>query len=399
LEEKQQSLYRLDLNSIPRGVVRLSKTAGITKLQAILLAIVITVPIVAVSAYYYLNSQGSSGGEITVSMWGSLYKDTFQQYAAEAFTEETGIKVNWLVQTGGAETLAKLRAHKTNPSEVCDIFVGASGSVEQAYLEGLTVPITDLFEEYPHVNASLHTDYRVTLWGVPHSFAIRTDLVPSDFPFNGSVNWFLDSRLRGRLALSPPGWGYIEVFAFLAGGGSEIDPRWDTLEAFARNTLVAAGSSAQTTQLLVSGDVWAVHTSVGNVIAAYKQLKDVGKAENLSFIKTYVDMQLPMSSDSIAVVRGPKEELAKKFIEFVFRPEVHSKIAATFPFVATNPATAALEIEFMTAQNWTDFLPFMLTEEELEVTYTPDFSVVAKSLDIWLERWQEQIVPLIGTPP
>lgn len=105
--------------------------------------------------------------------WGGLWLDIFRPVAAE-FEKKTGIKVEFVVQSGAGDGLTKLTAQRANPQ--VDLWTSIESTVQAATKTGLLAPLdAKRIPNMLELPAVLRTDTSVAIWLSPAgSFIART---------------------------------------------------------------------------------------------------------------------------------------------------------------------------------------------------------------------------------
>lgn len=365
---------------------------AITKLQAILIAIIIIVA-AAVGTYYISTSPEQS---ITVATFGGIVEESLTNHVVRDFEEETGINVEYFVQASSAETTTKILAEKGRPT--IDVFIAGAYSVLELKRADLLYPMTEdtvpnlkyIRDDGLYLGSELE-GYTVGLKPWSFGWVIYPDAIPEEMPpFNHTNEWFFDSRLEGMLAMPSPTWATMMYwFLYLAGVNASdftkypnADPAFELMEKLAPNMRFVYSSTAELASPFEGKEICGALMGLGET----KSLVDVGIP-----LVPIIDM-FPIASVStgLSAIKGTgKEDLALQFINYMLEPER----AANWCYGCAQPTTLkdppAPPAELVT------YLP---SPDELaraaEHGHFPGY--VAANLPTWSDRFDSEIIPLVG---
>jgi len=351
--------------------------AAITRIQATLLVTVIVVAVAAGGLFYYYSILKPQRPFITFATWGGAYTDAFNSTIA-SFEKEYGVDVHIYTQAASKETVAKVRAEKGSPS--IDLFYGGADAGILGADEGLFVDLTEgmvpnlgqidekqLIKNYPSV-----VPYDI----LAHGWYTRPDLIPSDFQFNGTWQWFFDPRLKGKIAVPTPMITvFIEWASIVAGDYYNYQAGFELIKKLAPNIKVVYSSTPEVEGLLARGEVWVANGMYADAMDLHS------KGTPVQTLKFYPLITVP---DSMMVVKGGKEDLAMKFLNYILDPNRQATICNYMGVTPTNknspPPPAELE-------------PFSATP--LSLAYPEDIVFLAAHYDEWIELWNREITPLL----
>jgi putative spermidine/putrescine transport system substrate-binding protein len=288
--------------------------------------------------------------KLVVSIWGGSWRDLVADTAGKKFTQETGVPVDYI--TGGTiDRLNKAKLAKDNPesditfttSHVGWLYIG-SGLFDK--LEMSKIPNAKNL-----VDEARFSPYHLGSWAYVYTIGYRNDLI-KDIKFT-SWNDLWNPQLKGKIAAPDFDPSHlIVVSAILSGGDAE---HWQKGEAKLKelkpNFKAFYTDDANSQQLLASGE-----TPVQDVLSM--------NAYYMSGQGVPVTVTIPneggvLGVDSVAVMSGSKKaDLAYKFINDLYDPEIQAKIAQQkkgSPVVLNaklDPELAKLPGVFTSAADW-----------------------------------------------
>ena len=368
-------------------------SGAITKIQA---TIVVVIIIVASGAVYYLLTPEEKP-YVTVTTWGENFLDAMQKGVGAPFEQQYGVEVRYQIQASSGEMATKLIAEKGHPS--ADVFLASEGQMFRATGAGIMAPLSEELvpnlkdipsAAKPTVNG---TSYYVGVYGDASGWALRTDLIPPNLAYNGSWRWFLNPELKGRLAVHDPTWANQMAWAAVVYGGDDhnYDPAFEFFKDLAPNLKFVFATDAEATSALGSGEVWGVY-EYGTVIygMAQKGIKvEMVYPEDMPTVQG-IRSPITFDIDVIGVVKGGKEDLAYKFVNYIIGPEAQYAYCAALGNSPVNPKTKPMPA---------DVAAYLLTGSELQRAWSMDLRYYAGIQDQLTERWQTEIAPLIGHAP
>jgi putative spermidine/putrescine transport system substrate-binding protein len=341
--------------------------------------------VLASAAFLVAASPALAQDVVNVQTWGGTLAASFQKNIAEPFEKETGIKV--VLSYGmSVDAVAKVRAQAANPQ----IDVAMMGQTEGIALwrEGLTAPLDPA--EIPNLanlmDAAVYKDedgtiFYVGMYGYVFDIVYRSDKI-SNPPTSWKDLW--KDEYKGEIMYPPPGIysAYMQVMAARINGGDEsnMEPGWEALKKLAPNIGAVFNSDSEAYNMIASGEALIGPVLMFTTIDLMKNNVPVGRVTPAE--------GSPVSWDGITLVKNsPNQEGAKKLIDFMLRKpvvEAHVNAAATIP--AMEGITLAPDLA--------KALP-STPEDRARLTGLDD-ETIAKHKAEWIERWDREIVPLIG---
>jgi spermidine/putrescine-binding protein len=362
--------------------IGLNKSKAITKMQAILLAVVVIIAVVA-AVYFYTTTLTTPF--ITFCTWGGTEADNFKTIIAN-FKAAYNIDVKILPQASSIDTVATLRASQNHPT--IDLwFAGGQAAItadEDGLLLNLSVSnLPNLANILPQFVHSTFIGYKTYEAG----WMIRTD-IPADLAYNGSLSWFFSPGLKGKIAVDPPSWESFVPYAAALAGGSPLN--WtlgiQESEKLAPQLLKAYDSSVDLNTLFSTKAIWVAH----GLWSDAKTFNDSG-IPVLPLKAAHTDPTSPvlLETDCAAVIKGGKEDMALKFLNYIIDPNIQ----ATYTYsIGTGPTNA------LSPGPPASLAPFILSTQEMSTysTWDINYAYVAASMDNWTTAWNRDVTPLIG---
>jgi putative spermidine/putrescine transport system substrate-binding protein len=274
----------------------------------------------AALAALLMSGAASAEERLVVNGWGGPFQTMIMSTVAKKFTEETGVKVDF-VAGGTIDRLNRAKLVKAKPES--DVTFTTS-HVGWLYIkDGLFEPID--FSKLPNssklVPKAKASDYHVGLYGYVYSIAYRTDLAPKDVAFT-SWNDLWNPKLKGMIGLPDFDASHIVKIATMLQGGQPED--WKAaqpkLAALKPNLKAFYSNSATSIQLLSSGE-----TPVQVLLSS--------NAYNMISQGVPVKLVIPkegalLGLDTMAITKGTdKLELAHKFLNIALDPQIQGQIA------------------------------------------------------------------------
>ena len=347
--------------------------------------IVIVAASVAVSAWY-AQTLMKPPEAITWAEWGGPYEATVRQIAQQ-YEQKTGHHVNIVLHAGASSsTFTKIKA--AWPNVVVDVYASGAGTAYQACQGNYAIALTQ--QDIPNlaqIPKNLNTYYQGNVCGVaeaPASWVLawRTDYVKKNLT---SFNDLLAPEFKHKVAISDPtqGTGQFLIAAAYAFGGNETNlaPGWDFAKKLAQsgNIGLVYTSEADLVNALTTGQAWIGFGGAWNVRAAIQQ------GAPLAFSKV-VDSTIVVNNDIVTIMNGPRQAIAKDFVNYLLSPEINQQYAAGIGYPPANVNSK----EAPAVAPW-----YPTPQQYAQYGHSPDPSVVSANFDSWVKQWQEQIVPLI----
>lgn len=311
--------------------------------------------------------------EVRVMTWGGLWLDIFRPVAAK-FEKETGIKVEFVVQSGAGDGLNKITAQKANPQ--VDVWTSIASTVEAATKAGLLENLNQAeFPNMKDVPDTLKTATSSAIWLSPRGIFYRKDLVPFEIKTWQDL-W--DPRLKGKVGVSfALDRGNFLVLAALLNKGSEknIDPGFAKIAEMKDNIHAIYKSDPESIKLLETGEI---------AVAAWGILPNVYRHLGPDSKYVFV-MPAPrfLADIPVSIVKGrspAQTAAAKKFVDFMLRPDSQTTMAS---IAGTIPANAKAEVP--------EKLKTVIPAIPVPEVYKMDWSTVNAQYSKWEERWMREV--------
>jgi putative spermidine/putrescine transport system substrate-binding protein len=288
--------------------------------------------------------------KLVISIWGGSWRDLIAETVAKKFTKETGVPVEFI--TGGTiDRLNKEKLAKGNPES--DITFTTShvgwlyandGLFEQ--LDVSKIPNAKNLADEARISP-----FHLGAWAYVYTIGYRADLL-GGMKFE-SWNDLWKPELKGKIAGPDFDPSHIIVVAALLSGGSAA--QWEKgeekLKALKPNFKAFYTNDANSQQLLSSGE-----TPV-QIVLSMNAYYMIGQGAPIT-----VDIPKEggvLGVDTVAIMKGSKKsELAYKFINILYDPEIQAEIAKLkkgSPAVLNanlDPEIAKLPGVFTTAAQW-----------------------------------------------
>jgi putative spermidine/putrescine transport system substrate-binding protein len=325
--------------------------------------------------------------KITVMTWGGPAADNLPN-AMGAFTQQYSVPAQLELQAMSSEGLAKIATDW--PRVNIDAFNTIPAVLVLAKNQGFVTPFdeTDVpnLADVPE-NLKIKLDgkiygvpgwYNCTLWQWNH------DRFPKGLK---GINDLLDPGLKGRIAahaISSYAGGFIVQLAYSRGGDERnMEGGWQFMKELAEGGYIKTvqSSDAQTTDSMLREEVWAAWSTTANL----KAMMDAGGP--ISATKIYTDSKTAMDPSVWAIVDGPKREWACRFLNTLLDPEVLHKIIVGMGTMPSNKKT-------MVPADIASRILSPTEAEEHGYFINPEYQ--ANMLPQWKERWEKDIVPLLG---
>jgi putative spermidine/putrescine transport system substrate-binding protein len=207
--------------------------------------------------------------QLDMAAFGGGASKTWQDAIITPFQKETGITVR-LHDMDSPE--AALRAQAGRPQYHVVLVETASGSalISEKLLTKLDPADYSELAGVPKKAQLYSADNElmgISVYTIGYGIGVNTDLAKtSDFP---SWNTLADPKWKGKLGITRPVYSSIldlTMMSFANGGTEEdIQPGLEKMKAFIQNASTIVSSTAQTSQVLMSGEVTAIphfHTRI-----------------------------------------------------------------------------------------------------------------------------------------
>jgi len=327
------------------------------------------------------NTGGTNGGsssapaKLVVSSFGGAYEET-QKELAKQFAQENNVEIEF-VTLYSADALAKIRAEKGSPS--LDVVQFSGGQEAIAGKEDLIVKIDlneltngkDLYDSAKDPNGYAPA-YAFSALGI-----IYNEEKISSPPTSWKDLW--KDEYKGKVAMvdisNSYGLQFILATAKMHGGGeSNIQPGLDAIADLLPNAAAVVKSTPEVGTLFAQEEAIIAAYDTGYAFTFRQQgqpIKFVTPQEGA--IGTFINAQ---------VVKGGNEELAKKFVDFLLRPDIQKQFAEKNGYAPTN-RTVELSAELQAVMPYGD--------EAVNRLIRLNNDLVNENKAAWTEEWNKLI--------
>jgi putative spermidine/putrescine transport system substrate-binding protein len=310
---------------------------------------------------------------IKMMTWGGLWLDIFRP-VAEDFEKKTGIKVEFVIQSGAADGMTKLAAQRANPQ--VDVWTSIESTVHAATRNDLLAKIdVGRIPNIDQLPPSMKTDTSVAIWLSPRGIFYRKDLVPFEI-----TRWqdLWDPRLKGKVGVTfELDRGSFLIMAALLNGGSEknIGAGFANVKKLKDNIHAVYKTDPESIKLLETGEIsvagWGILPNVYRRLGPDSQYRFVMPAPR--FLAT-----IPIS---IVKGRGAEQQAAAEaFVNHLLTTESQTVMAAIAGTIPANPKAQVPEK-----------LKAVMPSLPVRDVYNVDWSVVDKNFSDWQDMWAREI--------
>ncbi len=315
----------------------------------------------------------ASAQEKRLTLYGST-QEMAVRHVAEAFSKDTGIKVDWIRMSTG-ETLNRLRAEKSNP-RASIWFCGPGTAHMVGAAEGLLMPYLSPMRGKI---ARAHMDEQ-GLW---------TGVFVTSFVFTSNPEILKERKLKpptsyldvlapewkGQIAVANPttsGTGHLFVASVVQWLGAD-KAFADYFKKFHANSFQYPKSGMGPAEMAGRGEIASGITMLPDSYYLIKQ--------GHTFTLTVPKEGLGFSLEPVSMVKGaPQPEEAKRFVDWVLSAQGQRAIYGVFPYptvVGTNPEAYPKE---------------KVVDIEMPFFKGFDLAAVAKEYTPLLNRFQKEIM-------
>lgn len=316
---------------------------------------------------------------LTLGLYGGSFEKAMRETVVPAFQKEHKVEFKY-VAGNSTDTLARLQAQKAK--QEMDVVFLDDGVLYQAIQLGFCAPLAD---------APIYKDLH-DIVKVPGNKGIGLGFVATGYTYNtkyfkekgwappSSWNDLADPKYKKLLAISPITGTYgLHVLVMLAkvNGGSEtnIDPGFKAMEKVTPNILSFPPSPAKMSEALQSGDVAISIWGSGRSVA----LANTGFPVEFLYPK---EGAVSLMIGVCPVVKPDASDLAQKFIQFNFRPEIQAVWAKE---QGAGPANKNTKLEPDVAK----LVPY--GPEQVSKLVAVDWDVINRDREAWTKRWQREV--------
>jgi len=288
--------------------------------------------------------------KLVISIWGGSWRDLVADTVAKKFTAETGVPVEFI--TGGTiDRLNKAKLAKDNPESDLTFTTSHVGWIYAN--DGLfeTLDTAKIPNAKNLADEARISPFHLGAWAYVYTIGYRADLLPGMKFESWEDLW--KPELKSKLAAPDFDPSHIIAISALLSGADAA--HWEKgeakLKALKPNFKAFYTNDANSQQLLASGETPA---QVVLSMNAYYMISQ-GVPITLAIPKEGAVLGV----DTVAIMKGSKKsELAYKFINALYDPEVQAEIAKIkkgSPAVLNakiDPEIAKLPGVFTTAAQW-----------------------------------------------
>ncbi|MDR2708397.1 MAG: spermidine/putrescine ABC transporter substrate-binding protein [Elusimicrobiota bacterium] len=284
------------------------------------------------------GSKKVNNGEVNVFIWTEYIPES----VIEAFQDETGIKVNLATYSSNEDMLSKVKASQTS---VYDIAVPSDYMVKRMIAEGLLSELDGAsLQNFSNLDASyLNRDFDPkNLYSVPFMAGVAAVVVNKTMVSEEITTFFqlLEPKYKNSIVVLDDYRAVIGAVAKSLGYSfnttSPADlKRVDSAMALLKPNVKLRDSDSPKTAML-NGE-----TSIGYMWAAEIAIAMQEKPDTFEVVFPKEGAYLFI--DNFVILKNAKNfENAKRFIEFILRPEISAQISEQYPYV--NPNKEALKL-------------------------------------------------------
>ncbi|OBP75108.1 hypothetical protein BAE42_30710 [Mesorhizobium loti] len=331
--------------------------------------------------------RGQAAETITATEWGGVYVDSVKAVASK----QSSVDINWQLYTGGGATILPIIKARW-PKPGIDLVAGWTGMWKTIADEGWAEPIT--LEKVPNLadipQKLLYKDKAGNIINIPRKTSstiwyYREDTTPFQL---ANLDDLLDPRLKGKICFPVPtlGGNLQMVSMALHKGGDErnMEPAWDFIKKLASSGNIGrvANSDIDIQNSITSGETSVTIQASSAVVAMSSDFKIryLTKMERQTGFLTFI------FDEGWCVLKGGNTDAAFKFANFAINPENDEELNRISGGVPANVKSKVSDI----------MKPFALNNEETDrYAYLPDWSYLSEQSNAWMQRWEQEIVPLL----
>lgn len=337
------------------------------------------------------SSKGSDDGgtvtassdvkELTVAGNGGKIEQLIRDEIGPKFTEETGIKINYVAGLSG-EIYAKLELQKDKPQ--IDVATFVPGDVVRAASAGLVEKIDESkFSNLEKIDEKYkYTDSGVPIFGYTVGIVYNTEMF-KEAGWDAPTSWndLYREEFKGKTAYPEVtnAWGHAAYYNLGMANGGDLENIDPAIEKAKKVAAISTTFYKNSTQML---PVIQQKTAAVSILANYvvTDLVDGGLPMKMVIPEEGAPLQ---SLTAVIVKNTPKQEAAEAFIDFVTK-ETSQEVVAKSGFYPV-----------LTDISLPDEIEAVIGISNAKV-YTPDFELIAKVNEEWIERFAKEVVPELG---
>lgn len=359
---------------------------GITKIQALIVAIVIIVAAVAGGYYYYYTTTiPKPKPTIVIAVWGGAWQKGIVD-GLEGFEEAYNCKVEYFIQSDSMETINKEIAEKEHPT--IDVIMTGPGNTLRGMAGGVVEPVDpSLVPNLEDIISACKLVIEGKVYFVGNYFnymgiAIRSDRIDASKVTSWKWLWSEDLYPKKLGMPTPEYFAPVEQTSLTwYGDVYHVDEAFEKLKELAPNIGLAYVDDALASEALAAGEINALMCY--NVVAT----KLIKEGAPVKFIIPPGEKFFNYYNGPMVVKNGPAgKDLQMKMVNWLISPEAQIKNAKE---IWSNPTNVKVTIP-------PDLAPYLLTTEQMAQAALLDAEFQAAHTDEWQERWATEIKPLLG---
>jgi len=338
-------------------------------------------PITLLLSSLALATSGAAVAEdLYLGAYGGSTETLFKQSIIPAFEKMTGAHVIY-VAGNSTDTLAKLQAEKNNPQ--FDVVIVDDAPMQQAVQFGFCGDIAPapVFEDlYPLARIAGTKAYALGVLGTG-IFYNKEYFAKKNWPAPTSWEDLTDKKYKNLLVIPPISNGYglntLVKFAELRGGSvKNIDPGFEALiKEVGPNVLAWEPSPGKMTELFQNGEAVIGVWGSGRV----KALQDTGFPVEFVYPK---EGAIALFTAVCPVAKAKPKELAQKFIQYLYTPEVQELLAK---HQGWGPMNSKVKLTPEVAA----YVPY--GPEQIAKLQALDNTTVNENRAAWTNRWNRTV--------
>jgi putative spermidine/putrescine transport system substrate-binding protein len=322
--------------------------------------------------------------KLVVRAWGDPYSTNIQKFAGKAFTDQTGIKVEYDLSDAGEIQAKVKRALAAGRRPPVDVVYTIATLAYTADVQKLLVPLNpEIVTNFDSLTAP-GKPVRGTTYANLYSYSMPVIFNPKETSFAEGASWaeLADPKYKGGLVAGSGFQAMVYPYAKMLGldlAKDDLQPVWDQIAKLQPNVSVV-GDDTVFIETMKSGDSFIGSALVGDALA----VKDGGV--NVKWVVPKEGAGL--LADSMYVCRGLPDDVtyyAQVFVNKVIDAKIQSQWCEKVGTVPTNKD--AQPAKFMLGDP-----AFPFTDEEIEKYAIPEpVAVVAENFDEWNTQYSAVI--------
>lgn len=330
---------------------------------------------------------------MTVITWGGNVHEATNPIFHD-FEVENNVKITCDEHAGGsAAVVPKIRA--AWPNVIYDAVAAWTPVNYPMWNEGWLVPLTE--EELPNMKdiprgfrdefpKDSGVFYSSGFESLQECWYYRADLLPKDLQNFKSLEALFDPRLKGKLCIPDMSLnvgGVVIQMAFKNGGDEfHLDPGWEFMKDLAKtgNIGFVAAADPDRANRLSTGDSWLAWCDSVSPGGLVMKGLPIGACNHVE------DSKVTLMWDSWVVLKGPKQALAKKWVNYMSSADNETRYAAKAGVLPCNSKSKPPEA---TAQL------YLKPEEFEKYVWYRDFVYDQQHLNEWTTKFETEVLPII----